>query len=151
MVNSPFVAEAVICGTVVSLTVTVAVQVLWLVAPSLTVKVTTCTPSPRLVPAAGLWVMVSGPHASVAVICERRSGNATVQLAPALNERFVAQAVINGAVVSITVTSAVQVVVFVAPSLTVKVTTCTPSPRLVPAAGLCVMVSGPHASVAVIC
>ena len=73
---------------------------------------------------------------SVAWICERNSGSTAVQLLPTLKLRLVAQEAITGAVVSRTVTVAVQVVVFVAPSVTVKVITYTPSGSTVPAAGL---------------
>ena len=73
---------------------------------------------------------------SVAWICERNSGSTTVQLLPTLSVRLLAQVVITGALVSSTVTVAVQVVVLVAPSLTVKVIGCTPRGSTVPAAGL---------------
>ena len=80
-----------------------------MVAPSLTVKVTGCAPSASSVPAAGLCVMKSGPQLSVARICERSSGSTTVQLLPALKLRLLAHCVITGALVSRTVTVAVQV------------------------------------------
>ena len=80
--------------------------------------------------------MVSEPQLSVAWICERSSGSTAVQLLPALKLRLVAHVAITGALVSRTVTVAVQVVVFVAASVTVKVITYTPSGSTVPAAGL---------------
>src|SRR5262249_33018924 len=109
-------------GAVVSNMVRVAVHTLLLVAASVTVKVMAWLPGARAVPASGLCVTLTAVQ-SVKVICAVRSGTSAVQLVPAESVRLVAQAVMNGAIVSTMVTTAVQVAVLVAPSRTVKVMT----------------------------
>jgi hypothetical protein len=61
-----------------------------------------------------------------------------------------AQAVIVGAVASITVRLVVQVAVFPAPSVTVTVTDVTPRPTSVAAAGAWERVTGPQLSLATV-
>src|SRR6266511_1221136 len=125
-----------------------AAQVVALPATSLTVIVTVVVvPSATAVPAAGLCVMVNAPAVaqfSVATPSLVRSGIWPAQAPSALTLRLAGQVVITGAVVSTTVTSAVQVVALPATSLTVIVTVVVvPSATTVPAAGLCVMVNAP--------
>src|SRR2546425_9358413 len=74
-------------GGVVSFTVSFAVQVLLLLAASLTVTVIVCGPRPTSVPTAGVWVFVREPEAvqlSVAVTPEVKSGTGAWQLPLAL-------------------------------------------------------------------
>src|SRR6185295_18404039 len=140
--------QVVITGAVVSTTVMSAVQVVALPATSLTVIVTVVVvPSATTVPAAGLCVMVNAPAAaqfSVATTSPVRSGIWPAQAPSALTLRLAGQVVITGAVVSVTVMSAVQVVALPATSVTVIVTVVVvPSATTVPAVGLCVMINAP--------
>jgi hypothetical protein len=59
-------------------------------------------------------------------------------------------AVIVGAVLSITVNVVVAVLVLPALSVAVSVIVCAPTPTTVPASGLCVTVTGPQLSLAVV-
>src|SRR5439155_1319378 len=102
------VAQVVIEGGVVSTTVMSAVHVVLLLAASLTVMVTVVVlPSASAVLAAGLCVIVNEPEAvqlSVATISPVKSGMWPVQVPLADTFRLVAQVVIEGALVSCTVT-----------------------------------------------
>ena len=58
-------------GPVESVTVNVVVQVLVFPDASVAVTVTTCGPGPTIVPAAGLWLLVTVPgHESVAIAAD---------------------------------------------------------------------------------
>jgi hypothetical protein len=140
-------AQAVMLGAVASTTVTVAVQVVVLPDESVAVSVTTVAPRLAVLPAAGDCVTTTG-QASVVVTEPVRSGTKAVQLAPAFRVWFEAQAVMAGAVVSTTVTVAVQVVVLPAASEAVRVTVLAPSTAAAPAAGDCVTVTEPLLSLA---
>jgi hypothetical protein len=61
-------AGALIVGAVTSLTVNVTVVVAELPALSVAVSVIVCVPTPTTVPASGLWVTVTGPQLSLAVV-----------------------------------------------------------------------------------
>jgi hypothetical protein len=95
-------AGQVTIGGVVSTTATVAVQVDWLFATSLTVIVTVALPLTR-VPAAGDWVILTDEQLSVATISPVRLGMAAWQFAFPDRVLFVAQVVITGGMLSITV------------------------------------------------
>ena len=64
-------------GKNASRTITIDRQVAEFEALSLTVKVTTLLPAPTSVPAAGVCMIDTDPQASVAAICDRRSGTTT--------------------------------------------------------------------------
>ena len=132
-------AQAVIDGAVVSTTVKVVVQVELLPAASVTVIVTVVTPRLAVLPASGNCVIVKdGLQLSEALTPPVKSGNGAAHPAPASTVCAGAQAVIAGAVVSLTVNEAVQVVVLPAASATVITTEVAPRPTLEPAAGTCV-------------
>ena len=146
-----FPGHTVKTGGVVSTTVTVKVHVLVLggVAWSLAVHVTVVAPSGKVVPESGAQLTVgAGSHASDAV------GVANVATAPAAlvhSAVIAAGQVIDGAVVSLTVTVNEQVRVFgaVAWSLAVHVTVVVPMGNVVPEAGAQLTVGvGSHVSVA---
>src|SRR6185503_6271376 len=74
----------VITGAVRSTTVKVVVQVPTLPAGSTARTVTVCTPRPRRVPAAGVWLRVEAPkQLSITVAAEAKSGTAALPSAPA--------------------------------------------------------------------
>src|SRR5206468_8584026 len=101
----------------------------------------------RLVPGAGLWISETWLHVSVALRSPVRLGSTNRQLLPALSTRLVGHCVMTGGRVSITVRVMVQVLALEASSLAVKVISCSPSPRLVPGAGLWLSETWLHASV----
>ena len=140
-------AHVVMLGAVVSTTVTVAVQVVVLPDESVAVSVTTVAPRLAVLPAAGDCVTTTG-QASVVVTEPVRSGTRAVQVAPAFRVWSAAQAVMTGAVVSTTVTVAVQVVVLPAASAAVRVTVLAPRTAAEPASGDCVTVTEPLLSLA---
>ena len=140
-----FGAQALITGGVTSLTVKVLVQVDVLPTASLTVIVTVVTPVPTVVPAAGLCVIVTDEQLSLATTPLVKSGTVDWQLPFALAVWFDPHEVIVGAVTSLTVKVLVQVELLPTASVTVIVTVVTPVPTVVPAAGLCVIISEPLA------
>lgn len=103
--------QVVITGAVRSLNNTVKLQLLAFPFLSVTVNVTICVfvAAAMKVPATGLCVTLPAlkPHASVAVTLKVRSGNTLVQFAP-LVIMVSAKHVIDGAVMSKIVTTAVQ-------------------------------------------
>src|SRR3989475_218337 len=104
-------SEQLTLGPVVSLTVTVAVQVWRLPLLSVAVIVIVCAPNPTNVPAAGLWLKVIAPEPvqlSLTVTPPSRSGTAAWQVPSALTAGTSEQLTL-GPVVSLTVTVAVQV------------------------------------------
>src|SRR5882724_1342076 len=137
--------QVVITGEVLSVTVKVAVQVDSLFAASMTCSVTVVTPRPTSVPAAGVWVICSGADPLQSVATRPllvKSGTAAWQTPSAKALWLLAQVVITGRVLSVTVKVAVQVDSLFAASLTCKVTVVTPRPTSVPAAGVWVICSG---------
>src|SRR5206468_10720814 len=98
---------------------------------------------PAALPIYGLCVMLRllvAVQLSVATTSPVRSGIWPLHRPSTLTFRLVGQVVITGALVSIAVMSAVQVVVLPAASVTVIVTVVVvPSATTVPATGLCVM------------
>src|SRR5256714_79756 len=115
-------------GAVSSVTVKVVVHVALLVAASLAVTVITCTPNPTSVPAAGDCVSVIPLvplQLSLALTPPKTSGTAARQLVPALELVGGGQLTV-GAVVSSTVTVAVQVWLLPWMSVTVNVTVFVP-------------------------
>src|SRR5881398_2009661 len=130
-------AGQITVGTVSSVTVKVVVQVALLVAASFAATVTTCTPNPTSVPAAGDWLKVIPLvplQLSLALTPPNTSGTAARQFVPALTLVGAGQVTV-GAVSSVTVKVVVQVALLVAASVAVTVITCTPNPTSVPAAG----------------
>src|SRR5215475_6052745 len=103
-------------GAVVSTTRTVAVQVLVLPAVSAALNVTTVSPNPTLVPAAGLCVTVTALQLSVAATSPVKSGISALQVPSAATVRLVAQVSMVGGVASTTCIVAVQVLVLPAMS-----------------------------------
>src|SRR5205809_6265520 len=105
------VAQVVIVGGVLSVTVKLAVQVDSLPAPSVSCSVTGVTPRPTGVPATGVWVIESGaePLQSLATTLVVKSGTSAWQtpLANSLPTRRSSDLV--GGVLSVTVKVAVQV------------------------------------------
>jgi hypothetical protein len=140
----------VIVGFARSTTVRPATHEAVLPAPSVAVMITFVTPSPTSVPAAGFCETTTAPQLSVATVPAVKSGTAAWQFASAETVTLGAQVVMDGLVVSTTVKVAEQVAVFPAPSVAVIVTLCGPRPTSVPASGLCVIVTGPQLSVAVV-
>jgi len=144
-------AQAVIDGAVVSTTVKVVVQVELLPAASVTVIVTVVTPRLAVLPASGTCVIVKdGLQLSEALTPPVKSGNGAAHPAPASTVCAGAQAVIAGAVVSLTVKVTVCVVELPLPSATVMTTEVTPRPDGVPASGNCDTVTAVQLSVATI-
>jgi hypothetical protein len=125
-------------GAVVSTTVIVAVQVVLLPAASVAVIVTVFAPNAATAPAAGDWVTVTLPQLSFATTPAVTSGISAAQLAPASTVWFAAHVAMTGAVASLTVNVAVQLVVLPAASATVIVTVVAPIAAVEPAAGTCV-------------
>jgi hypothetical protein len=142
-------AQAVMAGAVVSTTVIVALQVELLPAASVTVIVTVVTPRLATLPASGDCVIVKdGLQLSLASTPPVKSGSGAAQPAPASTVCAAAQAVIAGAVVSLTVKVTVCVVELPLPSAAVMTTEVTPRPTAAPAKGDCVTVTGVQLSVA---
>ena len=134
-------------GGVVSRTVTVNEQLLLLPAASLAVQLTVVTPGGKSEPLAGRHVTVGlGSQLSLAT-------GANMTRFPAMlvhsTVRFVQARV--GAVWSVTVMVAVQVLLLPAASLAARVTTVAPSPITVPATGFWVTVTALQASLAATC
>ena len=122
-------------GAVVSMTVTVKVQVTELLARSAAVMVTSVAPVVIRVPAAGDCVITTAPQRSVATTSPVTFGSATRQAAFADRVRFVAQVVMDGGVVSSTATVKVQALVLPEPSVAVQVTTLVPRAKVLPLTG----------------
>src|SRR5207237_3556075 len=104
-------AGQLIAGGVVSTTVKVVTQLLLLLAASVAVTVIVCGPSPTVVPAAGLWVIMidaEGVQLSKAVTPPVTSGIAAWQL-PSADAVVGAGQLTVGRVVSPTVKAVVQV------------------------------------------
>jgi hypothetical protein len=142
-------AQLVMLGAVVSTTVKVVVQVELLPAASVTVIVTVVTPRLAALPASGDCVTVKdGLQLSLASTPPVKSGSGAAQPAPASTVCAAAQAVIAGAVVSLTVKVTVCVVELPLPSAAVMTTEVTPRPTAAPAKGDCVTVTGVQLSVA---
>src|SRR5438876_693238 len=104
------VAQVVMVGAVVSRTMNEAVQVLVLPLRSATRSVTVLVPRPTRVPMVGTWLMLTALQLSEATTAFVKFGTAAWQLALADAEMLVAQVVIVGAVVSLTVKTSVHVV-----------------------------------------
>ena len=134
-------AQASKTGAVVSLTVKVVEHVVVLPAASATVMVTVVAPSGAAKPAAGDWVTEVTPQLSVAETPDVKSGSEAVQLAPAEPVCAVAQEVMLGAVVSLTVRVAVHCELLPATSVAVRMIVVAPTPTEVPTAGDCVTVT----------
>src|SRR5207249_5436715 len=122
------VAEQITVGAVLSVITKLVVQVALLPAASVAVTVIVFVPRPTNVPASGLWLKVIalvGVQLSLTVTPPRTSGTVAWQFASA-KALGVAEQITVGAVLSMTVTVAVQVWVLPLLSVTVRVT------RLVP-------------------
>ena len=112
-------------GTMLSVTVTTAVQVLLLPFTSVTVNVTLLAPTFAQVKAVWLKPRVAMPHASVEPLF---TAAAVVEALPLVSKMTVTfWQVATGATLSFTVTTAVQVAVLPAPSVTVSVTLLVPT------------------------
>src|SRR5204862_462870 len=135
-------------GGVLSLTAKLAVHMDSLLAASLTCSVTIVTPGVTELPAAGVWVTVTGPLQSVATTPAVKFGTDAWQVTSAKAFWSGAQVVMTGGVLSLTVKLAAQVDSLFAASLACRVTTVTPRPTEVPAAGVCVTATDPLQSVA---
>src|ERR1041384_460803 len=135
-------AEQVMVGTVVSVTVKVVEQEALFPAASVAVTVIVCMPRPTAVPAAGDCVRVMALaelQASLAVTPARALGTSAWQ-APSALIGAMAEQVMVGTVVSLTVKVVEQEALFPAASVAVTVIVCMPRPTAVPAAGDCVRV-----------
>src|SRR5260370_1123856 len=128
-----------IVGGVVSATVSVAVQVVWLPEASVTVMVMTVLPNAAAEPARGdcdFTKAAAGVQLSDATNCASKSGTSAWHWSLADIVKFPGQTTVGG-VVSTTVRVVVQVAWLPAPSVTVMVTGVTPQVTNVPAAGTC--------------
>jgi hypothetical protein len=97
------------------------VQIELLEAASLAVKVTMSCPTPISMPGNGLWLRDTPLHASFASSSPVKSGSTATQVLSTVKERFVGQKEITGGVVSISVTTWLQVLVWPAGSLAAQV------------------------------
>ncbi len=134
---APEIAEQITLGAVVSVTVKLVVQVALFPAASVAVTVIVCVPSPTSVPAAGDWLKVipaAAVQLSLTVTSPRTFGTAAWQFPLALASG-IAEQIILGAVVSVTVKLVLQVALFPAASVAVNVIVCIPIPSSAPAAG----------------
>src|SRR5882724_4570364 len=130
------IAEQLMVGTVVSVTVNVVEQVALLPAASVAVTVMVCAPKPTKVPAAGDWVRVmalEALQASLTITLARTFGTAAWQ-APFALIGAIAEQLMVGTVVSVTVNVVEQVALLPAASVAVTVIVCVPRPTEVPAA-----------------
>src|SRR2546426_3957580 len=98
--------------------------------------VTVLVPRPTRVPRTGLWSIVVVLQLSAAATPAVKLGTAAWQLASAMPNWLVAHVVIVGAVVSATMSEAVQVLVLPLRSATRSVTVLVPRPTRVPMVGL---------------
>src|SRR5438552_917346 len=134
---APGTAEQITVGTVLFVTVKVAVQLALLPASSLAVTVIVWVPRPTSVPAAGDWLKVialAALQASLTLTPPITLGRAAWQFPSALAPGTAEQIAV-GAVVSVTVKVAVQLALLPASSVAVTVIVWVPRPTSVPAAG----------------
>src|SRR2546427_9726179 len=131
------VAEQIIVGALLSVTVKVVVQVALFPAASVAVTVTVWVPGPTRVPGAGDWLKVIALGAlqlSLTLTPPMTLGTGAWQLSSAL-AGCVAEQITVGALLSVTVKVVVQVALFPAVSVAVTVMVCKPGPTRVPGAG----------------
>ena len=134
---APGTAEQITVGTVLFVTVKVAVQLALLPASSVAMTLIECVPRPTSVPAAGDWLKVialAALQASLTLTPPMTLGTAAWQFPSALAPGTAEQITV-GAVVSVTVKVVVQLALLPASSLAVTVMVCEPGPTGVPGAG----------------
>lgn len=137
----------VICGAVVSLTVTVNVHVDVFCAWSVAVHVTVVVPCGKVEPDAGTHATVAAEHASVAVGVVYVA--TALQILPRADTVTFGGHVICGPVTSLTVTENVHELLLFDWSVAVHVTVVVPTGKLEPGEGEQTTVGVPHGSVAV--
>ena len=134
---APGTAEQITVGTVLFVTVKVAVQLALLPASSVAMTLIECVPRPTSVPAAGDWLKVialAAVQASLTLTLPITLGTAAWQFPSALAPGTAKQITV-GAVLSVPVKVVVQVALFPAASVAVTVIVWVPRPTSVPGAG----------------
>src|SRR6266542_758394 len=143
-------------GAVVSTTVSTALQEPLLPEASRAVTVMVYEPTPTSVPASGFCTMVNEPagvQLSLATVCETRFGTTAWQCASVEAVKAPVQVTV-GAVVSTTVSTALQEPLLPEASVAATVMVYEPTPTSVPAGGFCTMISAPagvQLSLATVC
>src|SRR5438094_4961197 len=131
------VAEQIIVGALLSLTVKVVVQLALLPAASVAVTVIVWVPRPTRVPVAGDWlkaIALGALQLSLTLAPLITFGTAAWQVSSRSAERRVGQVSV-GALLSVTVKVVVQVALFPAVSVAVTVIVWVPGLTMVPGAG----------------